>query len=161
MPKFRVPVESLPPPNVNGRHLFRFRVLSEDRNRQSQYSPLFTIESKGQVWPLQTTATVSASGGVILVYWETPSIYNTGASAIGASVQHNHESEWKIHQSDIFVSWDGNEFIYYGRSSDSEIALIPPSPSIVSVRVVGQVANYPPTKLDLFKIFDTGTIGLV
>lgn len=161
MPKFRVPVESLPAPNINGRHLFRFRVLSEDRNRQSQYSPLFTIESKGQVWPLETTATVSASGGVILVYWETPSVYNVGASAIGASVQHNHESEWKIHPSDIFVSWDGNEFIYYGRSADSEIALIPPSPSIVSVRVVGQVANYPPTRLDLFKIFDTGTIGLV
>lgn len=160
MPKFKVPVEQLPPPNINGRHLFRFRILSEDRNRFSQYSPLFTIESKGQIFPLQTTATVSASGGVILVYWETPSIYNTGASAVGASVQHNHDSEWKIHDADIFVSWDGNAFTYYGRSNDSEIALIPPG-AVSSVRVVGQVANYPPTRAEMFKIFDTGSIGLV
>lgn len=161
MPKFRVPVERLPAPNVNGRQLFRFRVLSEDRNRQSQYSPLFTIESKGQIYPLQTTATVSASGGVVLVYWETPSVYNVGASAVGASVQHNHESEWRVHDSDIFVSWNGNPFIYYGRSTDSEIALIPPSSGIVNVRVVGQVANYPPTRSNLFRIFDTGTVPVV
>lgn len=160
MAKFRVPVEQLPAPNINGRHLFRFRVLSEDRNRLSQYSPLFTIESKGQIWPLETTATVSASGGVILVYWETPSYFNVGPSAVGASVLHNHESEWKIHDSDIFVSWNNQAFIYYGRSVDSEIALIPPDPSVVSVRVVGQMANYPPTRLDLFKIFDTGSIAL-
>lgn len=160
MAKFRVPVEQLPAPNINGRHLFRFRVLSEDRNRLSQYSPLFTIESKGQIWPLETTATVSASGGVILVYWETPSYFNVGPSAVGASVLHNHESEWKIHDSDIFVSWNNQAFIYYGRSTDSEIALIPPDPSVTSVRVIGQMANYPPTRLDLFTIFDTGSIAL-
>lgn len=160
MAKFRIPVENLPAPNINGRHLFRFRVLSEDRNRFSQYSPLFTIESKGQIYPLETTAIVSASAGVVSVYWETPSIYNTGASAVGASVQHNHESEWRVHDSDIFVSWDNNAFIYYGRSADSEIAIIPPE-GVSSVRVVGQVANYPPTRLDLFKIFDTGNIALV
>lgn len=160
MPKFRVPVENLPAPNINGRHLFRFRVLSEDRNRYSQYSPLFTIESKGQIFPLETTAVISASGGAVLVYWETPSIYNTGASAVGASVQHNHESEWRVHDADVFVSWDSNAFIYYGRTDNSEIALIPPD-GVSSVRVVGQVANYPPTRSDLFKLFDTGTVALV
>lgn len=159
MAKFRVPVEQLPAPNINGRHLFRFRILSEDRNRLSQYSPLFTIESKGQIWPLEAEATISASGGVVNVYWETPSYFNVGPSAVGASVLHNHESEWKIHDSDIFVSWDGNSFIYYGRSEDSELALVPPS-GVSSVRVVGQMANYPPTRLDLFKIFDTGTVPI-
>lgn len=159
MPKFRVPVENLPAPNSNGRHLFRFRVLSEDRNRQSQYSPLFTIESKGQIYPLQSQATVSISASVVTVYWTTPSVYNVGASAVGASVQHNHESEWRVHDADIFVSWNGDPFVYQGRSIISEVALTRP-PGAVNVRVVGQVANYPPTRLELFKIFDTGTRAL-
>lgn len=159
MAKFKVPVENLPAPNINGRHLFRFRILSEDRNRQSQYSPLFTIESKGQVWPLESSATVSVSASVITAYWQTPSIYNTGASAIGASVQHNHDSEWRVHDADIFVSWNGDPFIYYGRSIVSEISLILPD-GVTSARIIGQVANYPPTRKDLFKIFDTGTVSI-
>lgn len=160
MARFRIPVENLPNPNINGRHLFRFRIVSEDRNRISQYSPLFTVESKGQTNPLETQATVIISASVVNVYWETPSIYNTGASAVGASVQHNHESEWKVHDSDIFVSWDGNSFIYYGRSRDSEIGIIIPE-GTSNARIIGQVANYPPTRSSLFEIFDTGTVALL
>jgi hypothetical protein len=160
MARFRIPVESLPNPNINGRHLFRFRIVSEDRNRTSQYSPLFTVESKGQIYPDENQATVVVSASVISIYWETPSLYNTGASAIGTPVIHNHESEWKLHDSDIFVSWNGNPFIYYGRSRDSEIGIIIPE-STINARVVGQVANYPPTRSSLFQIFDTGTVPLL
>jgi len=159
MTKFVVPVEGLPAPNDDGDHLFRFRIISEDRNRLSQYSTLYVIESKGQIYPLQTTAQVINSASVVNVYWETPSIYNVGASAAGASVLHDHESEWKIHDSDIFVSWDSGDFEYFGRNRDSEIAIIIRAGSS-TLRVVGQVANYPPTKSDKFKIFDTGTISL-
>lgn len=157
MAKFKVPVEHLPPPNINGRHLFRFRVVSEDRNRQSQYSPLFTIESKGQIWPLESIVNISASGATVNVYWEAPSYFNVGPSAVGASVLHNHESEWKIHDVDIFISWDGNSFVYYGRSPDSEISILKPS-GVSNVRVIGQMANYPPTKKEMFQLFDTGTV---
>ena len=160
MPRFRVPVENLPNPNINGRHLFRFKILSEDRNRVSQYSPLFTVESKGQIYPLEASPVLSISASVVSVYWETPSIYNVSASAIGASVQHTHESEWKIHPADIFVSWDGNDFIYYGRTNDSEISILRPS-GVSNIRVVCQVASYPPTKNKIFEIFDTGTQALI
>lgn len=159
MAKFVVPVENLPAPNEDGDHLFRFRIISEDRNRLSQYSTLYVIESKGQVFPLQTTAQLVTSASVVNLYWETPSIYNVGASAVGASVLHNHESEWKIHDSDIFVSWDSGDFEYFGRSRDSEIAIIK-RPGTSTIRVIGQVANHPPTRSDKFKIFDTGTVTL-
>lgn len=159
MAKFTVPVEHLPPPNADGNHLFRFRIVSEDRNRLSQYSTLYVISSKGQTYPLQTTAQLSQSASVVNVYWETPSIYNIGASAVGASVLHNHQSEWKIHPSDIFISWDSGSFEYFGRSNDSEIAIIK-RPGAATIRVIGQAANYPPTRSDRFKIFDTGTVSL-
>lgn len=157
MAKFTIPVEHLPPPNEDGNHVFRFRVVSEDRNRLSQYSTLYTVKSLGQIYPLETTAEAIEDSNLVNIYWETPSVYNTGASAVGASVIHNHQSEWKIHPSDIFVSWDSGEFEYFGRSEDSEIAIIKRAGSS-TIRVIGQSANYPPVRSDIFKIFDTGTI---
>lgn len=159
MPKFTIPVEQLPPPDADGNHVFRFRILSEDRNRQSEYSTLFVIESKGQIYPLQTTAEYVSSGSVTTVYWETPSYYNVGASAVGASVLHNHESEWKIHPSDIFVSWDSGSYEYFGRTIDSNIGIIK-RPGATSLKVRGQVANHPPTVSDRFLIFETDTISV-
>ena len=159
MAKFTIPVEQLPPPDADGNHIFRFRILSEDRNRQSEYSTLFVIESKGQVYPLQTTPEVVSAGSVVNVYWDVPSYYNVGASAVGASVLHNHESEWKIHPSDIFVSWDGGTYEYFGRTIDSNIGVIKRQ-GASTLKVRGQVANYPPTVSDKFKYFETDTISV-
>lgn len=159
MAKFRVPVEHLPAPNSDGNHIFRFRILSEDRNRQSEYSTLYVIESRGQIWPLQNQPEVLSSGSVTTVYWEVPSYYNIGASAIGASVLHNHESEWKIHSSDVFVSWDGGSYEYFGRTVDSNIGIIK-RVGATTLKVRGQIANYPPTVSDKFLIFETDTIAV-
>jgi hypothetical protein len=147
MPRFVVPVENLPPPNKNGDQLFRFRIISQDQNRISQYSPLYIVQSKGQIFPLESEAVaeLTSSGSIINVTWETPSIYNVGPSAVGASVLHNHEGEWKIHDSDIFVKWMGSglpdTYEYYGRSRDNEISIIR-NPSASAAIIVGDVAHY-------------------
>jgi hypothetical protein len=163
MAKFKIPVEKLPPPNINGDHLIRFRVSTEDRNSISEWSKLFSIPSVGQIHPLESEYTISASTNLVSVYWDTPSIYNTGASAIGASVLHNHESEWKQHDSDIFVKFDDlttEYFVYWGRSSDNSFSIVPYF-GATSVRVIVQVASHPPTLLNKFKILDTGIVSLV
>lgn len=178
MPQFRIPVEKLPPPNKDGDHVFRFRIISEDQNRLSTYSNLFVVKSLGQILPLESLASadVSSSGEVINVTWETPSYYNIGASAfppqwfgrdgvstVSASVLHNHESEWKIHDSDIFVKWGyqspvvyEEEFEYYGRSRDNQIGILV-KPGATSAIIVGCVAFYDKLEgrqpQDLFKIF--------
>lgn len=159
MPKFTIPVEGLGPPNEDGDHLFRFRIISEDRNNTSAYSPLYIIKSTGQIYPLQSSSRYTVSSSVINVYWDTPSIYNVGASATSASVLHNHDSEWKVHDSDIFISWNSQAFEYVGRSKDNSFSIVVQQP-YTTARIVGQVANYPPKKLDIFKIFDTGIINL-
>jgi hypothetical protein len=147
MSKFIVPVENLPPPNKDGNHSFRFRIISEDQNRTSQQSTLYSVSSKGQIYPLESSAVaeLTSSGSVINVTWETPSIYNVGPSAVGASVLHNHEGEWKIHDADIFVKWIGsglpNTYEYYGRSKDNEVSIIR-NPSASAAIIVGNVAHY-------------------
>ena len=159
MAKVRIPVEQLPPPNYLGDHYIRFRISTEDKNSISEWSKLFQIKSRGQIYPLEANYNVTSASGVINVIWDTPSIYNTGPSAVGASVLHNHQSEWKIHDSDIFLKLDSAEYTYYGRSKDNAISIVIPS-GTSTARVFVQVANHPPTKSDIFKIFETPEISL-
>lgn len=159
MPKIRIPVEKLPPPNYLGDHYLRFRVSSEDRNSISEWSRLFEIQSKGQIYPLQSEYSVVTASGVLNLIWDTPSIYNTGISAVGASVLHNHQSEFKVHDADIFYRINGSSYSYYGRSKDNSFSLVIP-PGTSTLQVCVQAANYPPTRSDIFKIFETETISV-
>ena len=157
MAKIKVPVENLPPPNYLGNHYIRFRVSSEDRNSISEWSRLFKIESKGQIFPLESNYSIVTASGVLNLIWDTPSIYNTGPSAVGASVLHTHQSEFKLHDSDIFIKINGSSYNYYGRSRDNSFStVIPPGTSTMQVCI--QSANYPPTRSDKFKIFETTVI---
>jgi hypothetical protein len=159
MPKIRIPVEKLPPPNYLGDHYLRFRVSSEDRNSISEWSRLFEIQSKGQIHPLESEYSIVTASGVLNLIWDTPSIYNTGPSAIGASVLHTHESEFKLHDADIFFRINGSSYSYYGRSKDNSFSLVIP-PGTATVQVCVQAANYPPTRSDIFKIFETEVISV-
>jgi hypothetical protein len=163
MPKFVVPVEKLSPPYNDGTHTFRFRISTEDKNSISQWSNLYELESKGQIYPQQAEYSIVAQSTLVTVAWETPSVYNIGEFAVGASVQHNHESEWKIHDSDVFVKFNDfltPDFIYWGRSKDNAISIVPYS-GASNIRVVVQAANHPPTKSTKFQLFDTGVVSLV
>jgi hypothetical protein len=162
MPKFRVPVEQLPPPYINGEHTIRFRIITEDRNSRSEWSPLFSVLSLGQIYPLEAEYSVQVSPEVVNVYWETPSIYNVTLESPTASIAHNHESEWKVHDSDIFVKFNdeiSEDFIYWGRSKDSSFSIVPLS-GATTIRIVVQVASHPPKREDLFKFLDTGILSL-
>lgn len=159
MAKFRIPVENLPPPYLDGTHTFRFRMLTEDRNNFSEWSPLYSVSSLGQIYPLQSQYTINATPTLVDLYWDTPSYYNV----TGASVLHNHESEWKIHDSDIFVKFNDElttDFIYWGRSTENNFSIIPYA-SATSIRIIVQVANHPPKLSNIFQILDTGVVSLV
>lgn len=174
MPKIRIPVEQLPPPNSKGDHVLQFRAVSEDRNRTSALSSLFIIKSTGQYRPEESDYIYRSASPTVSVTWDTPSIYNSG------SVVHNHSRDFKRHDTDIFVSWNSDHFEYHDRVNTDNISLVVPGGS-ASVRIVGTIATHGiPTKeaqesdedygarldahlenagglFDLFKIFDTGT----
>jgi hypothetical protein len=77
MAQLRIPVEQLPPPNQDGNHSVRVRILSDDISRTSAFTTRYVIESKGQIWPLETIAEIyKASASVINVLWDTPTTYN-------------------------------------------------------------------------------------
>lgn len=187
MARIRIPVEKLPPPTQDGTHVIRFRVSSEDRNSISEWSKLFQIASTGQIYPEETAYAIQAGSAVTTITWDTPSRYNISASAVGASVQHNHGNEWKQHPADIFVTFDSSasaNFIYWGRSSDSTFSIIPqqyinqyvailnteypelydPEKTVEDldiIRIIAQAASRPTRVNPVFQFIDTGNVPLV
>lgn len=173
MPKVRIPVEQLPPPNIYGDHNLRFRVVSESKNIISRWSNLYTIKSIGQYRPYESDVVLEIGSDIVSATWETPSIYNFSASLSSASIAHNHSQNFKRHETDIFISWDSGNFQYHDRVLTDNTSVIIEGTS--TIRIVALVAthgfntsisgaNADALVSDLserFLIFDTGNVSLV
>jgi hypothetical protein len=186
MSEIRIPVEKLPPPDSNGDHAFQFRVISVDKNQWSAWSQLYVVKSIGQYRPELSPVSASVDDRVITAAWTTPTNYNVSGSLSSASIAHNHTSDYRHHDTDIFVQFGSGsvmqDFSYYSRVSNDIVRIIVP-PQSASVRVVGTVAlkdvpqPYPFEEsisykqrfneyiglsasvqgvFDLFKVFDSG-----
>lgn len=157
MSKIRVPVEKMPPPDIYGDHTIQFRVVSEDRNRVSAWSPLYTIKSIGQYRPYRSAVVENLESGgsqeSFTVTWDTPTIYNYHPSLVSASIAHNHSQNFKQHQTDIFLRWyngtSPGHFEYHDRVlTDSttiakNTAPVSPTPhGPTNVEVVGLISTY-------------------
>lgn len=187
MSKIRIPVEQLPPPNSNGDHVIQFRIASEDRNKLSEWSTLYTLKSLGQYRP-QVSSVVNdypsgTSSNSITLVWDTPIVYNVGSGA--TSIVHNHSQNFKKHPTDIFVkysgpSWTGSvNWQYHDRVSTDSTTISLPSvgtdPIPNKIYVIGMVAtsgvpyelsgttsmnSYVDQQRPLFKVFETQTGGI-
>jgi len=166
--RITIPVEQLPAPDKNGNHNIQFRVISEDRNKASAWSTLYTIKSIGQYRPLQSDVDLGISDQELTLIWETPTTYNYHPSLVSASIQHNHSIRFKKHPTDIFVKWDSSNFEYHERTDQDAISISIPETASASVRVIGTVATHGFDRntisdqivedlSNLFLVFDTGT----
>lgn len=156
MAKIRIPVEKLPPPNIHGDHIVQFRMVSEDRNRVSGWSPLYTVKSLGQYRPLESSASHNYSAEnneTFIVTWETPTIYNYDPSLASASISHNHSQNFKQHDTDIFLRWyngsEGGHFEYHDRVRTDNTSIVKSTADVLDgnngpthVEIIGMVSTY-------------------
>ena len=168
MARITIPVEQLPAPDKNGNHNIQFRVISEDRNKASAWSTLYTVKSIGQYRPLQSDVDLGISDQEITLIWETPTIYNYHPLLTSASIDHNHSIRFKKHPTDIFIKWDSLNFEYHERTDQDAISISIPETVSASVRVIGTIATQGIDRdeisdqmvedlSELFLVFDTGT----
>ncbi len=202
MAEIRIPVENLPSPDKNGDHAFQFRIISVDKNQWSAWSQLYVVKSIGQYRPLESNITAVISSQEVSLTWDTPTYYNYDGTSdaiitdpvsgsivsinSASVVQHNHSQNFKQHDADVFVQWDGGNFEYHDRVSSDTTSIVIPS-GATSIRVFGTIAlkDIPRKRnfetdvsyqerfdeylgvsgsaqgiYDLFKIFDTGVVSL-
>lgn len=107
----RIPKNDLPPVESDNVYSVRFRVVSEDKNRTSHWSPVFVIES---TTPVAVSGEVVVSGPIVIAAWE---------------------DEEDRPQYDIFVKFDSDPYIYHGTTPIHTYTFLNEASSTVRVKV--------------------------
>ena len=112
-----VPKESLPPvDSETAGYVVRYRIISEDKNRASHWSPITTIDPQYVYVPGEITI---VSSGITTVVWDTVTI------KIGNQVIRQAKDY------DVWVKWSKaagtGDFNYVQRVSGNSISLVHPS----------------------------------
>ena len=134
--KLRILKSSLPPiDHDTEKYNIRYRVISEDRNRASHWSPIYNSDGVDLV---VTSGAVSRTGNVITVVWG----------------DQNDFPEY-----DVFVKFDSGDFFYHGKSKVHSYSFL--KTGTTSVRVKVQIISSKKEIKEALNIFDSGTVSLV
>lgn len=133
--KVVIPKSSLTDVTADNRYLIRYRIISDDKNRVSAWSPVFALNAK---LPQPVEAEYSISGKVVTLVWG---------------------DEESRPQYDIFVKFDNQEYVYHGTSSVHTYTFINNAES--SFKFAIQVSGISKIRSDALEIYESGTISLV
>jgi uncharacterized protein (DUF2141 family) len=134
--KLRILKSSLPPiDHDTEKYNIRYRVISEDRNRASHWSPIYNSDGVDLV---VTSGAVSRTGNVITAVWG----------------DQNDFPEY-----DVFVKFDSGDFFYHGKSKVHSYSFL--KTGTTSVRVKVQIISSKKEIKEALNIFDSGTVSLV
>jgi hypothetical protein len=134
--KIRILKSSLPPIDHDTlKYNLRYRIVSDDRNRTSHWSPIYNISGE----------TVESVNGSLLVVQNIISAVWDDA---------NNYPEY-----DIFVKFDSEDFFYHGTSKVHSYSFL--KTGTTSVRVKVQIVSSKKEIKAALNIFDSGTVSLV
>jgi uncharacterized protein (DUF2141 family) len=134
--KTRILKSELPPINSETlKYNTRYRVISEDKNRTSHWSPIYNSDGVDLV---VTSGAVSKTGDVITAVWG----------------DQNDFPEY-----DVFVKFDSNEFFYHGKSKVHSYSFLKTGTTTVRVKV--QIISSKKEIKAALNVFDSGTVSLI
>ena len=107
----RIPRNQLPPVESDNIYSVRFRVISEDKNRVSHWSPIFVIDS---VAPVAVSGALSVTATIITAVWGD----EEGRPAY-----------------DVFVNFDSGGYEYHGTTTTHQYAFLNEGTSTVRVAI--------------------------
>lgn len=139
--KLRILKSSLPPiDHDTEQYNIRYRVISEDRNRVSHWSPIYnsnglTVESY--------TGSLSISPEIITAVWKEESMADLEADELF----------------DVFVKFDSGPFVYHGFVSTHSFMFLNEGTSTVQVKV--QVISSKKEIKPSLLVYDSGIQSLI
>ena len=111
----RIPRNQLPPVESDNVYSVRFRIISEDKNRISHWSPIYIIDS---VTPVTVSGDLVVNGPIITAVWG--------------------DEEGRPYY-DVFVKFDSDPYIYHGTTPIHSYSFLNEASSTVrvAIQVVG------------------------
>lgn len=143
--KTRVLRKDLPDATIDGKYVLRYRIVSEDGTKTSQWSPLHTITAKTTTELIGTndvTAVYYSDGTAVRLNWDVP-------EGLG------------VDRFDVYIAWSATtpatntpEF-FSTVSGNSVYAVIPAG--MAYVRIIVQLPTYPKQLFAGFQLVETLT----
>lgn len=134
--KLRILKSSLPPIDYDTqKYSLRYRVISEDRNRTSHWSPIFNSDGSTVIG---TNGALSITEEIITAVWGDENLHPAY---------------------DIFVSFDGDPFYWHGTSAVHSYSFLNEGSTTVQVKV--QLVSSKKEIKTALNIFDSGVESLV
>jgi hypothetical protein len=137
--KVILPKEDLPPVSLlsDGTYgyITRYRIISEDQNRYSHWSPIREVAIPEVI---QVSGDIAVSGDIIQAVW--------GDEAGRPSY-------------DVFVKFDSNEYFYHGTTPTHQYSFLSESASTVQVAI--QIESIDKIRAEQITIFESVPVELV
>jgi len=133
--KVIIPKSSLTNVTNDNKYLVRYRIVSDDKNRVSAWSPVFSLNAKP---PTPVDSKYIQSPDIVTVVWE------------------DEESRPEY---DIFVKFDNDDYFYHGSSSVHTYSFI--NQATESFRYAIQVSGISKTRSVALEIYESEIIPLV
>jgi hypothetical protein len=120
---------SLPPLSSNGEYVLRYRIVSEDKNRTSHWSPIYYIDAKPSI--RQVTGGIEISNGtlVVSIIWGDPNLKSIYDIFVSFGIFDEEASE---------LTW--GDYFYHGSSTNNSYSFLR-NPEHTDVRVKIQLAG--------------------
>ncbi len=150
--------DSLPPINADeNKYVVRFRIMSEDRNRWSHWSPQYLLSPT----PVDLSAAedknivITKTGSMVIAQWNV-------SSEAQAQFQKNPSSS--INNYDVYVAWgtqagSTGTLEYFATVTGNSVVLPIPTGKL-SVRVLVQTMTYPRKVLSSVAVADSSVFDL-
>lgn len=156
--KVTVSKNNLPPISSDrGKYLVRYRIISEDRNRISHWSPQFEISPT----PIDLTATEDQNINLSLVGSNVVAKWNISARA---AEEFANNPSLALSSYDVYVAWGSQAgsvgTLNYFATVSGNYIIIPQDPGSLAVRVVIQNMTYPRQYLPSVAIADSAVFDL-
>lgn len=132
--KVVIPKDQLPAYNgVNQSYTVRYRIVSEDRNRTSHWSPQYKLAATPPE-AVDHSLSIDSAGRVINLVWEQPESLNS--------------------LFDIYVKWDSQAWKYIATEAGTRFTTLIPV-GIQQVQVAVQVPTFPHERFSSATLFET------
>jgi len=133
--KLIIPKNQLPLVNDDNEYVLRYRIISDDKNRSSHYSPIFSV-------PALDIEPVSGN------------LFKNGTSSTVVWGDENNRPKY-----DIFVKFDGGNYFYHGTSPIHTYGFL--NTGTTNVRVAVQVEGINKERNTSLTIFQSNIVSLV
>lgn len=126
---------SLPAVTSDNKYLIRYRIISDDRNRYSQWSPVYLVDGFSVT---QIDADAAVAGKVISLVWDDP----------------EQRSGY-----DVFVRFDNGDYFFHGTATSTNYSVR--SQGTNSFQFLIQVEGMVKEVNNIIKIYESEVISLV